>query len=178
VAEIAVGIAEQFGCSPGLIQDVRRAGLLHDIGKLGVSNLILDKAGKPTDEEFAQIRKHAEYTHKILQQVGAFRELAEIAGAHHERLDGRGYHRGLAGPEIHFVTRMLTVADVCEALTAERPYRDAMHWDQAQEILRKDSGKGVDGDCVAALQRWHDKLQLVSRVEQQKEAIEQLATEA
>jgi putative nucleotidyltransferase with HDIG domain len=177
VAEIAVGIAEQFECSPGLVQDVRRAALLHDIGKLGVSNLILDKPGKPTEAEFVQIRKHAEYSYKILQQVGAFRMLAEVAGAHHERLDGRGYHRGLVGSEIHFVTRMLTVADICEALTANRPYRNAMDWEQACQILTKDAGKAVDRNCVEALQRWHNKYQLESRVESQLTAADRLASE-
>jgi putative nucleotidyltransferase with HDIG domain len=177
VAEIAVGIAEEFQCSPGLVQDVRRAGLLHDIGKLGVSNLILDKAGRPTDEEFAQIRKHAEYSYQILKQVRAFRELAEVAGAHHERLDGRGYHRGLTADQIHFATRMLTVADVCEALTAERPYREAMRWEQARQILIKDAGTAFDHACVAAVQRWHDRYEQKSRVDQQLEAVERLVSE-
>ena len=142
VAEIAAGIAGQFNCSKGFEQDIRRAGLLHDIGKLGVSNAILDKPGKPTDEEFAQIKKHAEYSHKILKQVRAFHELAEVAGGHHERLDGRGYHRGLAGAEISFATRILTVADVCEAMTAKRPYRDAMEWEQVRQVLAKRFRKG------------------------------------
>ena len=93
VAEIAVGVAQQFGCSPELERDLRRAALLHDIGKLGVSNLILDKPGKPTEEEFEQIRRHPDYSQKILEQVSAFAKLADVASAHHERLDGRGYHR-------------------------------------------------------------------------------------
>lgn len=177
VAELAVGIAEQLECSAGMVQDIRRAGLLHDIGKLGVSNQILDKPGKPTEDEFIQIRKHAEYSHQILQQVGAFRQLASVAGAHHERLDGRGYHRGIAGNEIHMATRILTVADICEALTAKRPYRDEMDWDQAQRILTKDSGTAVDPDCVDALRRWHDQHETTSRVDAQLQAVEMVATE-
>ncbi len=177
VAEIAVGIANQFGCSSGFEQDIRRAGLLHDIGKLGVSNAILDKAGKPTDEEFAQIRRHAEYSYQILKQVPAFGELAEVAGGHHERLDGKGYHRGLAGAEISFATRILTVADVCEAMTAKRPYREALEWEQVQKILAKDAGKGVDPDCVAALQTWYEKHEHASRVDSQLEAVERLVAE-
>ena len=167
VAEIASGIAQQFHCSPGFEQDIRRAGLLHDIGKLGVSNAILDKPGKPTDEEFAQIRKHAEFSFQVLNRVPAFSELAKVAGAHHERLDGKGYYMGLAGSEISFATRILTVADVCEAMTAKRPYREAMEWDQVQSILRKEIGKGFDGDCVDALQAWYEKHELVSRVDLQ-----------
>jgi putative nucleotidyltransferase with HDIG domain len=177
VAEIAVGIAGQLECSAGMVQDIRRAGLLHDIGKLGVSNLILDKPGKPTAEEFAQIRKHAEYSHQILQQVGAFRQLASVAGAHHERLDGRGYHRGIAGDEIHMATRILTVADICEAMTAKRPYRDAMDWDQAQQVLTVETGKAVDGTCVEALRRWHDRYEIASRLDAQLQAVETLMEE-
>ncbi|MEX0725994.1 MAG: HD domain-containing phosphohydrolase [Planctomycetaceae bacterium] len=177
VSEIAVGMSKQFGCSPELEQDIRRAGLLHDIGKLGVSNLILDKPGKPTDEEFAEIRKHAEWSYQILNQVTALQQLADVAGAHHERLDGRGYHRGIAGPEIHFVARILTVADICEAMTAKRPYRDAMQWEQVQAILAKDAGKGVDHECLEALQQWYDRHTFGSRVDDQLAAVERLVSE-
>jgi putative nucleotidyltransferase with HDIG domain len=167
VAQIAVGVAQQFGCPLELERDIRRVALLHDLGKLGVSNMILDKPGRPTDEEFAEIRKHPEYSHRILQQVDAFATLAEVAGGHHERLDGRGYHRGLAGPEIEWVTRVLTIADVCEAMTARRPYREAMSWEQVREILTRDRGRGVDGDCLEALTKWHEQSALSSRVEAQ-----------
>ena len=97
VAEIAVGVARQFGCTSEVERDLRRAALLHDIGKLGISNMILDKPGPPTRDEFDQIRNHPDYSHQILAQVGAFRTLADVASAHHERLDGQGYHRRLDG---------------------------------------------------------------------------------
>jgi putative nucleotidyltransferase with HDIG domain len=167
VAEIAVGMAREFGCAPDLQRDLRRAALLHDIGKLGVSNAILDKPGEPTDEEFAEIRKHPEYSQRILQQVGAFQTLAEVAGAHHERLDGRGYHRGLYGSQISWATRVLTVADVYEAMSARRPYRDAMTRDQIQRILTRDAGQGVDPQCLMALGRLLDRGDIGSRVESQ-----------
>jgi HD-GYP domain-containing protein (c-di-GMP phosphodiesterase class II) len=175
VADIAVGIASQFDFSPGMLRDIRRVGLLHDIGKLGVSNAILDKPGKPTSEEFAQIQKHPEYSYRILLQVRAFHQLAEVAGGHHERLDGHGYFRGVEGDQISLVTRILTAADIFEALTAKRPYRDAMTWDQVEAILAKDAGKGVDPQCLELLKKWRDKSNLVSRVELQLEAVEQLA---
>ncbi|SFH80324.1 HD-GYP domain-containing protein [Planctomicrobium piriforme] len=174
VANIAAGLSEELGCTPEVVRDVRRAGLLHDIGKLGVSNLILDKPGKPTDEEFAQIRKHAEYSHRVLSQVPAFRELAEVAGGHHERLDGRGYHRGLAGAEIPFVTRILTVADICEALSASRPYRDSMPWEKIESILQKDVSRAVDEECFEALQRWQVSNPVTSRSEDQAAAVDQV----
>src|SRR5207248_2239576 len=154
VAEIADGVAGQFACSPQLRRDIRRAALLHDIGKLGVSNMILDKPGKPTDEEFVQIRKHPDYSLQILRQVDAFETLADVASAHHERLDGRGYHRRLDGTRLPWVARVLTVADICEAMSAQRPYRDAMPWGKIQQIMSADAGQGVDPECFAALARW------------------------
>lgn len=177
VAEIAVGVAQQFGCAPELERDLRRAALLHDIGKLGVSNLILDKPGKLTEEELVQMRKHPEYSQQILKQVDAFQTLADVAGGHHERLDGRGYHRGIAGPEIHWVTRVLTVADISEAMSAKRPYRDSMSWEQILQILTKDAGRGVDPDCLEALQRWRDRQDIGSRVEAQLREVDRMLSE-
>jgi len=112
-----------LGLSPRELRDLRRMALLHDIGKLGVSNLILDKPGKLTDEEWMQMRRHPELTVRILERVSAFKDLAATAGAHHERLDGRGYHLGLRDEHLNRDARILAVADVCEALTADRPYR-------------------------------------------------------
>lgn len=175
VAEIVVGMARQFGCSEEMVRDLRRCGLLHDIGKLGVSNRILDKPGKPTEEEFRQIQRHAAYSHLILQQVEPFREmLAEVAAGHHEQLDGCGYHRGIAGNQISFATRLLTVADMYEAMSALRPYRKAMEFEQIDAILTKEIGLRVDGECVAALRTWHDQQQLRSRVEEQLDEVERL----
>ena len=118
VADIAVGIGDEMGMSPVQLRELRRAGLLHDIGKLGVSNMILDKPGKLTDDEFGEIKTHAQHTQQILQRVSSFQGFADYASAHHERLDGKGYHRGLEGDEISIEARILAVADVCEALTA------------------------------------------------------------
>ena len=177
VAEIAVGIARQCGCDLRLERDIRRAGLLHDIGKLGVSSLILDKPGKPTDEEFAEIRRHPDYSQQILQQVGAFQRLADVASAHHERLDGRGYHRQLGDTQMPWVARVLAVADVCEALGAKRPYRDALPWERVREIMSKDLHSGFDPDCFAALERFQEQNLLPSRVEAQLQAMDRMMTE-
>ncbi|HWA99520.1 MAG TPA: HD domain-containing phosphohydrolase [Pirellulales bacterium] len=177
VAEIAVGVAEQFNCSADMLRDLRRAALLHDIGKLGVSNLILDKPGKPTVEEFAQIRKHPDHSLRILEQVKAFDVLADVASAHHERLDGHGYHRRLEGTSLPWVARVLAVADICEAMSARRPYRDAMPWEQIHEIMSKDVGCGIDGDCFHALERWQERHALPSRVDDQLAAVDRLVAE-
>ena len=177
VSEISVGLAQEFNCAPELERDIRRAALLHDIGKLGVSNLILDKPGKPTEEEFAQIRKHPDYTLQILEQVEAFQTLAHVSSAHHERLDGKGYHRGLDRTNLPWVSRVLAVADICEAMSAKRPYRDAMPWDRIQSIMAKDAGTAIDADCFAALERWLDRNSLESRVDAQLQEVDRLLAE-
>jgi putative nucleotidyltransferase with HDIG domain len=177
VAAIAVGISQQFGCSPELERDIRRAALLHDIGKLGVSNLILDKPGKLNPEEIVQLRKHPDYSLQILRQVGAFDLLADVASGHHERLDGSGYHRRLSGSHLPWVSRVLAVADTCEAMSAQRPYRDAMPWSDIKQIMSREAGMGFDPDCFSALVQWQERNPLASRVEAQFAAVEQLLTE-
>lgn len=146
-------IAEEMGFAPAHRRWLRRAGLLHDIGKLAVSNAILDKPGRPDEAEWRALRSHPGHGEAILGRVPALADIAPLAGAHHERLDGRGYPRGLAGDEICLETRILTVADVFDALTADRPYRAAMPIDAALAILDKDTGAAFDGTCVAALRR-------------------------
>lgn len=146
-------IAEEMGLDAEHRRWLRRAALLHDIGKLAVSNQILDKPGRPEESEWISIRSHPAHSADILRQVAIFRDLSDIAGAHHERLDGKGYPLGLAGDAIVAEVRMLTVADVFDALTADRPYRKAMKVEAAFAILDKDTGTAFDGACVAALKR-------------------------
>lgn len=150
VAEIAVAIGAALDLQADELCGLARAGLLHDIGKLGVSNRILDKPGRLTDDEWLAVRRHPELTFQILTRVGAFRDLAGDAAAHHERLDGRGYHRGLTGEELTQPARILAVADVCEALSAERPYRKALSPDEVKAIMVRDVGTGLDPDCYEA----------------------------
>jgi HD-GYP domain-containing protein (c-di-GMP phosphodiesterase class II) len=144
-------IAEELGLSDDHRRWLRRAALLHDLGKLGVSNQVLDKPGKLDEAEWAAIRSHSYHSERILERVSAFADIAPVAGAHHERLDGKGYPYGLAGEEICLEARILTVADVFDALSAERPYRAAMPIAQALAILDKDTGTAFDAGCVAAL---------------------------
>jgi putative nucleotidyltransferase with HDIG domain len=126
VAEIAVGLARALGLDADAEHELRRAGLLHDIGKLGVSSRILDKAGRLDDEEWEQMRRHPQLSFEILHQVRALRGVARLAVAHHERLDGSGYLQGLGADQLGLDARILMVADVAEALSAERPYRLAL----------------------------------------------------
>jgi HD-GYP domain-containing protein (c-di-GMP phosphodiesterase class II) len=151
VATYAHVIGEELGFTREELRDLNRAGLLHDIGKLGVPNTILDKPLKLTEDEFARIRLHPAYTESILAGIPTFAGFAEVAAAHHERLDGRGYHRGVAAIELPVSARALAAADVFEALTADRPYRTAMDPDEALEIARRDAGKHLDPLCVEAL---------------------------
>jgi putative nucleotidyltransferase with HDIG domain len=140
VAEMAVGIGEIFSMSRSDLRKLRRAALLHDIGKLGVSNLILDKAGPLTEAERDEMRGHTEKTREILARVNCFSEVADLAASHHERLDGTGYPRGLKGDEISTAVRILTVADAYDALTTDRPYRRATTAKAALEVMREDVG--------------------------------------
>jgi HD-GYP domain-containing protein (c-di-GMP phosphodiesterase class II) len=146
-------IAEEMALSDDECRWLKRAALLHDVGKLGVSNSILDKPGKLDPDEWVAMKMHAAHTETILSRIAAFRELAPIAGAHHERLDGKGYPRGLKGEEIAFETRIITTADIFDALTADRPYRAAMPVATALGVMAEQVGTAIDADCFAALRR-------------------------
>lgn len=153
VALYADMIAEDMGFDAEKRRMIKRAALLHDIGKLGVSNMVLDKPGKLDDEEWAQMRQHAMHSESILSHIGAFSALAVIGGAHHEKLDGTGYPRGLKGEAINMETRIISTADVFDALTADRPYRAAMPISRAIAILREGAGTAHDPRCILALER-------------------------
>jgi HD-GYP domain-containing protein (c-di-GMP phosphodiesterase class II) len=152
VARWAVGTGAAMGESAEALRDLRRAGLLHDVGKLAVSSRILDKPGRLDPEEMAAIREHPRYTHQILSRVACFSGIVETAANHHERLDGNGYHRGLSAFDLSRPARILAVADIFEALTADRPYREAMPRDRALEIVREQRGTGLCPAAVDALE--------------------------
>jgi HD-GYP domain-containing protein (c-di-GMP phosphodiesterase class II) len=152
VAAYADGIGRVLGFGAEALRTLRRAALLHDVGKLGVSNRILDKPGKLSAEEFAIVRRHPEHTYAILARVSRFRALAETAASHHERMDGLGYHRGLPAGTLPVAARVLVVADICDALSAARPYRAALPRERVLEIMRADVGTGVCPDCFGALE--------------------------
>lgn len=146
-------IAESLGLADDRRRWLRRGALLHDVGKLGVSNMVLDKPGKLDAEEWRAVRAHAAHTEAILSRMAAFSELARIAAAHHERLDGTGYPRGLTADEITLETRIITTADIFDAITATRPYREAVPIPKTLEIMAESVGTAIDADCFAALKR-------------------------
>ena len=151
-------IAEELKLTAPHRRWLKRAALLHDIGKLGVSNSILDKPAKLDDAEWVSMRNHATETETILSRISVFKEMAPIAAAHHEKLNGKGYPKGMKGDEIAFESRILAVADIFDALTADRPYRKAMPVAKALAIMNEDVGTALDGDCFAALQRALEKI--------------------
>lgn len=151
VGDLAVKIGVILGLSPSRRRWLYRAAMLHDIGKLGVSNSILDKPGPLDDDEWAKMREHATHTDGILRRVGVMSDMAPIAAAHHERIDGTGYPLGLADHQIRRETRIITVCDYYDALTSERPYRPAMSHAEALALIESEVDSAIDRDCYEAL---------------------------
>jgi HD-GYP domain-containing protein (c-di-GMP phosphodiesterase class II) len=160
VTEYAVGICNELGLSYNYTEMIRVASLLHDYGKIGVDDAILKKPGRLTSEEYEHIKTHAPKTRNILDQVnfeGIYTEVPEIAGAHHEKLDGTGYPNGLKGDQIHFGAKIIACADVFEALTSKRHYRDPMPLDDAFNYLVENIGIHFERQCVEALINFYNK---------------------
>lgn len=152
VHAIAIAIGSRIGFDLGALRNLGRASLLHDLGKLAISNRILDKPGPLTEMEVTTLKHHPLFTEQILQRIPGLGEIAQIASAHHERLDGGGYPRGLAASQLTMPMRVLAVADVFSALTADRPYRLAYSSEHALELMRSDVPSRLDGDAFAALE--------------------------
>ena len=151
VAEAALTIAQTIGLSAERTKLVHRAALLHDLGKLRVPNSILDKPSKLTNEEFAVVKEHPALTQQILERIPSFRLMAQIAGAHHEKLDGTGYPNHMSAAELSLESRIIAVADVYAALSEERPYRESLDLGQVSAIMRKDIPTKLDPECFEAL---------------------------
>jgi putative nucleotidyltransferase with HDIG domain len=151
VTDAAKRIADELGLPEQRRSLVHRAALLHDIGKLRVPNSILDKPGKLDAAEWQVVQEHPRLTREILSRVGPFEELAVIAGAHHEKLDGSGYPNRLTMRELSIESRIIAVADVYGALTEDRPYRPGMAVEQALAIIAQDVPHKLDADCFEAL---------------------------
>jgi diguanylate cyclase (GGDEF)-like protein len=152
VGRYAEGIARTLGLSEERVQRIRAAGVLHDVGKLGVADAVLQKPGPLTDEEWADMRRHPELGARILEHAN-LRDISGWVLAHHERVDGRGYPHGLAGEAIPLEARILAVADAYEAMTADRPYRAALGHDAARTELQACAGAQFDPDVVDAFLR-------------------------
>ena len=158
VAEVATSIAQTLDLPKARCQLVRRAALLHDLGKLSLSSALLDKSGQLSDEERRTVQQHPRFTRQILSRIEAFKEIAAIAGAHHERLDGSGYPDQLSGSEIPLEARILAVADIYRALTEDRPYRAGMSHTDVMKLLRSDTPKKLDPAVVEAVELYRPSL--------------------
>ncbi|SNT25804.1 HDIG domain-containing protein [Granulicella rosea] len=151
VAQVAVDIARCLKLPDARVTLIRRAALLHDIGKLSISNAILDKMGHLTRDEWTAIREHPGLTHEILSRIPAFEEVALIAGQHHEKLDGSGYPLHLEAADLSLESRVITLADVYSAMTEGRPYRIGLEPAAALQLLARDVPTQLDKRCFDAL---------------------------
>jgi HD-GYP domain-containing protein (c-di-GMP phosphodiesterase class II) len=152
VATLALGAAQCLRLDSRTSTDIQVAAHLHDLGRLAVTNAIWEKPGPLTSAEWEQVRTHAYRSERILATSATLEHLAPLAGMHHERLDGSGYHRGSSGREQPVAVRVLAAADVFQAMTQDRPHRARLSAEQAANELVRDARAGrLDGECVAAV---------------------------
>ncbi len=137
-------IARDIGLTERKVEDVYIGGILHDIGKIGIEDEILNKKGKLTPEEYDKIKQHTVIGYEIILQAGMFNELLPAIRSHHERIDGRGYPDGLAGDEIPLMARILAISDAFDAMVADRPYRKGLPVEEALQEIRRGSGTQFD----------------------------------
>lgn len=153
VTEMTLQLARVMGVPEEEIVHVRRGALLHDIGKMGIPDRILLKADKLTDSEWEVMRRHPQYAYDLLVSISYLRPALDIPYCHHEKWDGTGYPRGLAGPQIPLVARLFAVVDVWDAITSDRPYRKKWTNRQALKYIQDQAGKHFDPAVVEAFMR-------------------------
>ncbi len=144
VSDYCARVAKSLCMNSIKVKELKTAGWLHDIGKIAISDSILDKPGKLTESEWAEIKKHPEIGYRILNSINEFTELSEHILSHHERYDGKGYPKGLKGDEIPVQSRIIAIADAYDAMTSDRTYRKALSIDEAIQQLKKNSGTQFD----------------------------------
>jgi len=148
VAKMALEIGSELGISSKKLEDLHRAALLHDIGKVGIPLSVLDKPGALNDDEFAMIKKHPTIGARILEPIESYADIIPIVLQHHERFDGKGYPGGISGNEIDIGARILSVADVYDALVSDRPYRKGWSVENVIDYIRRESGSQFDPDVA------------------------------
>ncbi len=157
VAKLGYEIARILGISDTACQEIYLAGLLHDLGKIGIPDHILHKGGPLTNEEFAVIKQHPEIGHRIIEQLGKLHFVLPGVLYHHERWDGKGYPHGLKQESIPLMARILAVADSFDAMTSSRPYRGAMPIEQAAAVIRGGVGQQWDAAIVDCFEIWLER---------------------
>jgi HD-GYP domain-containing protein (c-di-GMP phosphodiesterase class II) len=163
VAAYGVKLARQLGFNADSRAIVELSGLLHDVGKIGVPDAILNKPGRLTDQEFAEMRLHPLHGARVLSNIQSEKILSLLPGVkyHHERWDGKGYPEGLKGDEIPLLGRVLAVADFLDALTSDRAYRKGVSLDDAMRMLQDLGGEAFDPLVVKAATDLHERGELV-----------------
>ena len=152
VMQMSLQLGKTMGLSTDQLDDIHSAALLHDIGKIGIPVSILDKKDPLTDDEFDKIRTHPSLGARILDPIASYRRLIPIVEQHHERYDGKGYPKRLAGEAIHVSARIMAVADAYDAMVSDRPYRRGMPLQKVRRIIREESGRQFDPEVVKAFE--------------------------
>lgn len=158
VASIAKRLGQELGLPERDLKDIYQAGLLHDIGKIGVNDAILQKQGSLTAEEFDEVKKHPEIGYRILSGLKSLRPLLPGVRNHHEDFSGTGYPDGLAGEAIPLMARILSVADAYDAMRSDRPYRRGIAVEQIEEMFQGDSGRQWDPTIIEAYFQARDEI--------------------
>jgi HD-GYP domain-containing protein (c-di-GMP phosphodiesterase class II) len=168
VAEYTLDVARRLQLRPDTIEweNLKRAALLHDVGKIGVSDFILHKPGPLTPEEWQEMRRHPDIGYDMLKGVRFLAGPAEIVHSHHERFDGKGYPAALAGDQIPLGARIFAVADTFDAMTSDRPYRRALPWDAARDEIVRNTGSQFDPQVVEAFLQAYE--QWVERADRER----------
>ncbi len=148
VSELSYRIALEMGLDDRSLNEIKTMGLLHDVGKIAISDKILNKEGRLTDVEYEEIKRHPEIGYRILSSVNELAEMANAILAHHEKWDGSGYPKGLKGEEIPYLARIIAIADAFDAMTSNRSYREALSYEEALEEIKRFSNIQFDPEVV------------------------------
>ncbi len=148
LAEMALAIGKRLGLTEERLEQLRYGALLHDVGKLGIADDILGKPGRLTPLEWAEMRKHPTIGKEIVEKIDSLGSVARIVEEHHERIDGKGYPKGLKGDEILLEARILAIVDAYDAMRSDRPYRQALRREEAIRELKENAGSQFDSLVV------------------------------
>jgi putative nucleotidyltransferase with HDIG domain len=162
VARVSVRLCQELGCDQETIRTIYLAGLLHDVGKIGIDDNVLRKPGKLTDAEYEHIKSHVEIGYRILRGLKKMGHVLPIVLHHHESWDGKGYPYGLTGTNIPYLARIVAVADAFDAMSSDRPYRKGMPDEKLDAIFQAGAGKQWDPDVVAAFFRAREDIRKIT----------------